>query len=86
MTARIHDDGRFDIHLPSGRYTLVASAGALVGVVPDVLARAGDVRDVDIRLGTGAAIRGKLRMPDDVECDVGITAVPSGRDDESGNA
>jgi hypothetical protein len=86
VIARITDDGRFDIHLPSGRYTLVASAGLLVGVVPDVLVRSGAERDVDIRLATGAAIRGKVRAPNGVDCDVGISAVPTGRDDEIGKA
>ena len=86
VIARITDDGRFDIHLPSGRYTLVASAGVLVGVVPDVLVRSGAERDVDIRLATGATIRGKVRAPDGVDCEVGISAVPTGRDDEIGKA
>ena len=62
-SAQVQGDGRYELHLPSGRYTLVASADELVGVVPDVLARAGDAHDVDIRLGAGAAIEGKLRTP-----------------------
>jgi len=84
VTARITEQGQFDIHLPSGRYTLVASEGALVGVVPDVLVRPGAPRDVDIRLAPGATIRGKVRLPDDVESEVRIVAVPSGRDEQSG--
>jgi hypothetical protein len=86
VTARISDDRRFDIHLPSGRYTLVASAGLLVGVVPDVLARGGALHDVDIRLASGATIRGRLQLPQGIESDVGISAVPTGRADESGTA
>ena len=84
VIAQITEDRRFDIHLPSGRYTLVASAGVLVGVVPDVLIGSGAVRDVDIRLATGATIRGRVRAPDDVDGEVGIIAVPTGRDEESG--
>ena len=79
--AQVLADGRFDIHLPSGRYTLIATMGELVGVVPDVLARGEAGRDVDIRLSVGATIRGKLRSPSDV---VLVNAVPSGRDDGAG--
>ena len=61
--ARVQEDGGYQLHLPSGRYTLIASAGELVGVVPDVLARAGATHDIDIRLAAGAAIKGKLRTP-----------------------
>jgi hypothetical protein len=50
LHAHVQEGGRYQIHLPPGRYTLVASADDLVGVVPDVLAR-GDVHDIDIRLG-----------------------------------
>src|SRR5262249_16439081 len=57
------DDTRYEIHLPSGRYTLVAAMGELGGVVPDVLARAGAPRDVDIRLAVGESIRGKVKAP-----------------------
>jgi hypothetical protein len=84
VTARIGDNGQFDIHLPSGRYTLVASAGELVGVVPDVLVHPGTSRDVDIRLAAGVTIRGTLRLPDDVEADVSITIVSPGREEQSG--
>jgi len=74
--AEIHDDDEdddnagYEIHLPAGRYTLVASMGELVGVVPDVLARADGPRNVDIRLAVGAAIRGKVKAPSD-----GVTRV-----------
>jgi len=61
--AHAPDGVRYEIHLPSGRYTLVASMGNLVGVVPDVLARAGGPRDVDIRLTVGAVISGRVKAP-----------------------
>jgi hypothetical protein len=79
--AQIRDDGRFDVHLPSGRYTLIATMGDLVGVVPDVLARGDAAHDVDIRLGPGATIRGKLRS---ASANVLLNAVPQGRDEEAG--
>ncbi len=81
VLAQVLADGRFDIHLPSGRYTLIAAMGELVGVVPDVLARGEAGRDVDIRLSAGATIRGKLRSPSDV---VLVNAVTSGRDEATG--
>jgi hypothetical protein len=84
--AEVSDDGRFQIHLPPGRYTLAASAGPLVGTAPDVLLRGGAEREVDIRLAVGAAIRGRLRLaavglePEGVA----ITAVVEGREEDSG--
>ncbi|HXU07133.1 MAG TPA: carboxypeptidase-like regulatory domain-containing protein [Polyangia bacterium] len=72
----------YEIHLPSGRYTLIASMEELVGVVPDVLARAEGTREVDIRLAIGATIRGKLTpLPGIV-----VSAVLSGRGDDAGDA
>jgi hypothetical protein len=81
VSAQLDEEGRFQLHLPSGRYTLVASAGALVGVVPDVLARAGATHDVDIRLSAGVAIEGKLRTPGGV---VDVSASLVGQDDDEG--
>jgi hypothetical protein len=72
--ALIPDNDRFEIHLPGGRYTLIASMGELVGVTPDVLARGGATRDVDIRLVVGAAIRGKIGGASGAI----VSAVPSG--------
>jgi hypothetical protein len=74
---RVTPDGRFAFHLPPGRYTLDASAAQLVGTEPDVIARAGAERDVDILLGPSAAIRGTLRAADDA--DVSVSARASGR-------
>jgi hypothetical protein len=74
--ALVHDDGRFEFHLPSGRYTLVASMPGLVGVAPDVLARADAAHDVDIELAVGAVIRGTVTGPHATF----VTALPTGRD------
>jgi hypothetical protein len=78
VRARIDDD-QFELHLPAGRYTLIASMEDLVGAVPDVLAVAGSTQEVDIRLGTGATIRGDVQ-PEGVE----IVAIASGGDENSG--
>jgi len=80
FVALIRDRDRYEIHLPSGRYTLVASMGRLVGVAPDILAPADATRDVDIRLGVGVTIRGKLTAPDGTI----VNAVRSGRYEDAG--
>jgi hypothetical protein len=79
LHAHVQEGGRYQIHLPPGRYTLVASADDLVGVVPDVLAR-GDVHDIDIRLGLGAAIRGKLSG----SAEAAVSATSGGGNEEAG--
>ena len=61
--AAVEEDGRFQLHLPPGHYTLAASAGELIGTTPDILLRGGAAREVDIRLAVGAAIRGNVRLP-----------------------
>jgi hypothetical protein len=76
IIAETLDGGRFQFHIPPGRYTLLAGAGEWVGVVQDVVARAGTGRDVDIRLERGATIRGTLRGGHDVDVD----ARPAGKD------
>src|SRR5262245_7289907 len=82
FAALVGDDGRFEVHLPSGRYTLIASMDELVGVVPDFFARAGAGRDIDIRLAAGAAIRGTVTTP----ADASVKAFATDRDeDEIGN-
>jgi hypothetical protein len=80
LTAQILEGGRFQIHLPPGRYTFVATAGELVGSTPDVLARSGADRDVDIRLAVGAAIRGRLHGL----ADVFVSASPAGGGEDTG--
>jgi len=81
IAAQVTKNDRFQIHLPAGRYTLVASAGELVGVVPDVLARDGN-NDVDIRLAVGATIRGRVTGDDDAA----VEARPAGGREETGVA
>jgi hypothetical protein len=66
--------GQFQLRVPAGRYTLVATDGALVGVAEDVPARAGTTRELDIRLGPGAVIRGSVRGHGYVE----VSASPAG--------
>jgi hypothetical protein len=83
VTALLDDDDRFEVHLPPGRYTLIAWQDDLVGVVPDVVVRAGATRDVDIHLAAGAAIRGTVYPPD---ADVVISAASSGSDSDWGSA
>ncbi len=80
FVALIRDHDRYEIHLPSGRYTLFASMGRLIGVAPDILAPADATRDVDIRLGAGVTIRGKLTAP----AGTIVNAVRSGRYDDAG--
>lgn len=74
--------GQFQLRVPAGRYTLVASDGTLVGVVEDVLARAGTTRDIDIRLEAGAVIRGHVRGRGLVE----VSASPAGERRRVGSA
>src|SRR5262245_20646087 len=62
--AEVLEDGRFQLHLPPGRYTFIASAGELVGTAPDILLGGGAEREVDIHLAVGAAIRGTVRLPE----------------------
>ena len=83
IAAQVTKKDRFQIHLPAGRYTLVATAGELVGVVPEVLAREGD-NDVEIRLAVGATIRGRITAPDDAN--VGVDVTRAGGGDEAGVA
>jgi hypothetical protein len=66
--------GQFQLRVPAGRYTLVATDGTLIGVVEDVLARAGTTRELDIRLEPGAIIRGRVRSQGFVE----VSASPAG--------
>jgi len=81
FAAQVMEGGRFQVHLPPGRYTLIASLGDWVGMAPDIFARGGGTRDVDIRLGMGATIRGKVRGGSDVF----VGASPTGRDDADGH-
>ena len=82
LDAKVMEGGHFQIHLPPGRYTLIASAGELIGDVPDVYARGGAERNVDIRLAVGATIRGKVRGATDVS----VSATIADRNDEHGVA
>jgi hypothetical protein len=72
IAAQVTKKDRFQIHLPAGRYTLIATAGELVGVVPDVVARDGE-SDVDIRLAIGATIRGRISAPEGADVDLDVT-------------
>jgi hypothetical protein len=61
LRAQTDDDGRFSLHLPPGRYELIAAASRWSGSVADVSVAAGDDREIDIRLSEGARLSGVLR-------------------------
>jgi hypothetical protein len=82
VSALIDDEGRFEVHLPPGRYTLIASQEDLIGAVSDVLVRAGATLEIDISLAIGVAIRGTV----DPSEAVSVSALSSGRDDVWGIA
>jgi hypothetical protein len=54
-------DGLFSLHLPPGRYDLIASSDEWTGAVSGVVAGAGMERAIDIQLAPGATISGVLR-------------------------
>ena len=69
-------EGVFSIHLPPGRYDLIASSDEWSGSVSDVVAGAGMERTIDIQLARGATISGML-MGDLL--DVSVSASLAGR-------
>jgi hypothetical protein len=72
VSARVSAHGRYALHLPPGRYSIVASAGALVGALDGVVLAAGSEHELDIHLDHGATIEGRLNLPPDL--DVQLTA------------
>ena len=71
------DDGRFSLHLPPGRYELIASADQWSGFVSNVVAHGDTDRAIDIQLQEAATISGVLHGG--IPGDVGIIARFAGR-------
>lgn len=67
--ARTTAEGRFFLNVPPGHYTLTASWRGEIGSA-EVVARADDVREVDVQLGPAAVIRGRLQAPKEAEIEV----------------
>ena len=61
LSAHVDREGRFAFHLPPGQYTLTVSAGPWIAQRTGVLARSGFDREVDLELGLGATIGGRVR-------------------------
>jgi hypothetical protein len=56
-------DGRFEFHVPPGRYSLLAYARDAIGELHDVVVQQDGEREVTIPLGPSASIGGRLRAP-----------------------
>jgi hypothetical protein len=63
ISARVSDDGHFDLHVPPGQYTVEAAIGSWIGLAAGVAARAGGERELTIALGPAVALSGTLRAP-----------------------
>jgi len=75
---KVEDDGRFEINLPIGHYTLVASSADLVAAA-DVAGLAEDEdREVTLVLGQGATIEGTVHGPGSSTLDAEIAFHPAG--------
>ena len=76
--AQVEDDGRFEINLPTGSYTLIGISGSLVAAAEVAgLAEAED-REVTLVLGAGVSIEGTVHAPDAARGDIEIKLHPAG--------
>jgi hypothetical protein len=79
ISANVFGEGRFDLHVPPGQYTVEARFENWVGDAAGVAARSGGARELTIALGPTVALDGKLRMP--AGATVSLRVSLAGRDD-----
>jgi hypothetical protein len=75
--AEVEDDGRFEINLPIGHYTLVATSGSLVAAADVAGLAEEEDREVTLVLGEGVTIEGTVHAPDSSMLDAEIEMRPS---------
>jgi hypothetical protein len=75
--AEVEDDGRFEINLPIGHYTLVAISGNLVAAADVAGLAEEEDREVTLVLGEGVTIEGTVHAPDSSRLNAEITFHPT---------
>ena len=75
--AEVEDDGRFEINLPIGHYTLVAISGDLVAAADVAGLAEQEDREVTLVLGQGVTIEGTVHAPDSSRLNAEITLHPA---------
>ena len=76
--AAVEDDGRFEINLPAGSYTLVAAAGNRIAAAEVADLAEDEDRDITLVLGLGVSIQGRVGGPEEVFQAASIQATRSG--------
>jgi hypothetical protein len=75
--AEVEDDGRFEINLPIGHYTLVATSGNLVAAADVAGLAEGEDREITLVLGEGVTIEGTVHAPDSSSLNAEIQLHPA---------
>jgi TusA-related sulfurtransferase len=76
--AAVEDDGRFEINLPAGSYTLVAAASNRIAAAEVADLAEDEDRDITLVLGLGVSIQGRVGGPEEVFQAASIQATRSG--------
>ena len=83
--AEVEDDGQFEINLPVGHYTVVATLGDLVAAADVAGLSDGDDRDITLVLGEGAEIEGTVHAPNATKLRAEIELRPTNARDTGTN-